>query len=144
MKADIRDYYMKCLECLEFKRSKAQASTEISYENLFMSFEPGQQVQCDFCEYSGHDYMLIAYEISGFFKVTKTKKQFYDRGYQSFTKIRSRFWFTIQGENGFKSQCKDLGVEVMHSNCYNAPSQRLIERKIAVLKDLLKKSRNFK
>ena len=27
MKADIRDYYMKCLECLEFKRSKAQAST---------------------------------------------------------------------------------------------------------------------
>ena len=49
------------------KRSKAQASTEVSYE--FMNFEPGQQVQYDLCEYNSKEYMLIADEISGFFKV---------------------------------------------------------------------------
>ena len=64
MKADIRELYKKCSDCLELKRSKAQASTEVSYENLFMTFEPGQQVQCDFCEYAGQDYMLIAWDLS--------------------------------------------------------------------------------
>ena len=34
MKADIKDYFKKCSECLEFRRSKAQRGTEISYENL--------------------------------------------------------------------------------------------------------------
>ena len=47
MKADIKDFFKKCSECLEFRRSKAQRGTEISYENLFENFEPGQQVQCD-------------------------------------------------------------------------------------------------
>ena len=50
MKADIKEFYKNCSECLEFKRSKAQEGTEISYENLFEHFEPGQQVQCDFAE----------------------------------------------------------------------------------------------
>ena len=34
-----------------------------------------------------------------------------------------------------------MGISVLHSSCYNAPSQGLIERKVAVLKDLLKKTR---
>ena len=32
MKADIKEFYKNCSEYLEFKRSKAQVSTEISYE----------------------------------------------------------------------------------------------------------------
>ena len=75
MKTDIKDYVKKCSECLEFRRSKAQKDTEISYENLFENFEPGQQVQCDFAEFGGQDYMLIADEISGFFKVMMTKNK---------------------------------------------------------------------
>ena len=35
-----------------------------------------------------------------------------------------------------------MGISILHSSCYNAPSQGLIERKVAVLKDLLKKSRS--
>ena len=54
---------------------KAQASTENSYENLFMKIEPGMQVQADFCEYGGEDFMLICCDISGFLKVTKTKNK---------------------------------------------------------------------
>ena len=75
MKTDIKDYVKKCLECLEFRRSKAQKDTEISYENLFEIFEPGQQVQCDFAEFGGQDYMLIADEISVFFKGMMTKNK---------------------------------------------------------------------
>ena len=44
IKEDIRGYYKRCQECLEFKHSKAQKSSEISYENLFEHFLPGQQI----------------------------------------------------------------------------------------------------
>ena len=75
IKSDIRQYYKSCPECLEFKKTKAQKSSEVSYENLFEHFLPGQQIQCDFAEYGGQDYHLIADEISGFLKVTKTKNK---------------------------------------------------------------------
>ena len=75
IKEDIRVYYKNCQECLEFRRSKAQKSSEISYENLFERFEPGQEIQCDFAEYGGQDFHLIADEISGFLKVTKCKNK---------------------------------------------------------------------
>ena len=41
----------------------------------------------------------------------------------------------------FRAECKLLGIEVLHSSCYNAPSQGLIEWKVGVLKELLKKAR---
>ena len=37
------------------------------------------------------------------------------------------------------AECKLLGISVLHSSCYNSQSQGLIERKVGVLKDLLKK-----
>ena len=52
IKEDIRVYYKNCQECLEFKKSKAQKSSEISYENLFEHFLLGQQIQCDFAKTS--------------------------------------------------------------------------------------------
>ena len=129
MKSDIRQYYKNCPECLEFKKTKAQQDTEVSYENLFENFLPGQQVQCDFAEYGGQDYHLIADEISVFLKVTKNKS----------TKeaLRSlREWSCIFGapyraktDNGpshrdeFQAECKLMGINVLHYSCYNAPSQ---------------------
>ena len=65
IKLDLKAYYEKCHKCLEHK------STELSYENLHMRFEPGLQVQANFCEYGGENFMLIVCEISGFLKVTK-------------------------------------------------------------------------
>merc|ERR1711875_3746 len=38
------------------------------------------------------------------------------------------------------AECKLLGISVLHSSCYNSQSQGLIERKVGVLKNLLKKS----
>ena len=49
--------------------------------------------------------------------------------------------YRVKADNGpsyrdeFRAECKTLGIEVLHSSCYNAPSQGLIERKVAVLKD---------
>ena len=40
----------------------------------------------------------------------------------------------------FRAECKALGIEVIHSSCYNAPSQGLIEQKVGLFKELLKKS----
>ena len=42
------------------------------------------------------------------------------------------------------TECKLLGNKVLHSSCYNSQSQGLIERKVGVLKDLLKKSNQVK
>ena len=53
MKSEIREFYRICPECLEFKKTKAQKGTEVSYENLFEHFLPGQQVQCDYVRYLG-------------------------------------------------------------------------------------------
>ena len=72
IKQDLKKYYEKYPKCLEFKHSKAKASTENSYKNLFMNFEPGIQVQADFCKYGREDFMLICCEISGFLKVSET------------------------------------------------------------------------
>ena len=58
-------------------RSKAQASNAVSYENLFLHFEPGQQIEADFMEFGSENFMILADMISGFIKVCKTKKQKY-------------------------------------------------------------------
>ena len=133
---------------MEFKRSKAQKSSEISYENLFERFEPGQQVQCDFAEYGGQDYHLISDEISGFLKVTKCKNKSTKEAIRSIKEWESIFGnpYLVKCDNGpsyreeFAQECKSLGISVIHSSCYNSESQGLIERKVGVLKDLLKKS----
>ena len=130
MKADIRQYYKNCPECLEFRKSKAQRDTEVSYENLFEHFLPGQQVQCDFAEHGGQDYHLIADEISGFLKVTKTKNKSTKEALRSIREWSSIFVapYRCKTDNGpsyrdeFQEECKQLGINVIHSSCYNAPS----------------------
>ena len=148
MKADIKQFYKSCPECLEFKKTKAQRDTEVSYENLFENFLPGQQVQCDFAEFAGQDYHLIADEISGFSKVTKTKNKSTKEAVRSLREWSCTFGapYRAKTDNGpsyrdeFRAECKLLGINVLHSSCYNAPGQGLIERKVAILKELLKKA----
>ena len=65
IKSDIRAHYRSCQECLEFKRSKSQQDSEISYENVFDRFEPGQFIQCDYAEYGGQNFHLIAHRRAG-------------------------------------------------------------------------------
>ena len=148
IKEEIRRHYKSCQECLEFRRSKAQQNTEISYENVFERFEPGQFIQCDYAEYGGQDYHLIADEISGFFRVTKCKSKSTKEAIRSIREWASVFSkpYRCKVDNGpsyreeFAQECKSLGIDVIHSSCYNSESQGLIERKVQVLKNLLKKS----
>ena len=48
VKCDLTSFYETCPKCLMHKRSKAQASMEISYKNLIENFETVQQLQADF------------------------------------------------------------------------------------------------
>ena len=132
---------------MEFRRSKAQQSTEISYENVFERFEPGQFIQADYAEFGGQDYHLIADEVSGFFRVTKCKSKSTKEAIRSIREWSSVFSkpYRCKVDNGpsyreeFAQECKSLGIDVIHSSCYNSESQGLIERKVQVLKNLLKK-----
>ena len=110
----------------------------------------GQQVQCDLAEYGGQDYMLIADEISGFLKVTRTKNKSTKEAIRCLRQWGATFGlpYRAKTDNGpsyrdeFRAECKALGIEVIHSSCYNAPSQGLIERKVGLFKELLKKARS--
>ena len=103
-------------------------------------------VQCDFCEYAGQDYMLIADEISGFSKVTKTKNKSTKEAIRVLRQWGATFGLPYRAKTDFgpayrdefKAECKALRVEVIHSSCYNAPSQGWIEQKVAIFKELLK------
>ena len=92
--------------------------------------------------------MLIADEISGFFKVMRTKNKSTKEAIRCLGQGGTTFGLPYQAktDNGpgyrdeFQAECKSLGIEVIHSSCYNAPSQGLIERKVGLFKELLKKS----
>ena len=87
-------------------------------------------------------------EISGFFKVTKCRNKSTKEAIRSIREWASVFGnpYRCKTDNGpsyreeFAQECKSLGIDVIHSSCYNSESQGLIERKVGVLKNLLKKS----
>ena len=86
---------------------------------------------------------------SGGLKVTKTSNKSTKEALRAIRDWGSIFGvpYRVKADNGpsyrdeFRAECKTLGIEVLHSSCYNAPSQGLIERKGAALKDILKKAR---
>ena len=84
----------------------------------------------------------------GFLKVTKCKNKSIKEAIRSIREWASVFGvpYRAKCDNGpsyreeFAQECKSLGITVIHSSCYNSESQGLIERKVGVLKDILKKS----
>ena len=63
------------LKSLKQKKSKAQASTEVSKKNLSMNFELGLQVEADFMDYGGEDFMIVVCALSELSKVARTKNK---------------------------------------------------------------------
>ena len=45
-------------------------------------------------------------------------------------------------QEGFRKECKELGIQVIHSSCYNSQSQGLVERMVGVWKQQLKKTKS--
>ena len=50
MQQDLKQTYDKCVECQENKMSKASEQNEISMDNIFQNFIPGQQVELDYAQ----------------------------------------------------------------------------------------------
>ena len=101
---------------------KSSEGAEVSYENLFEHFLPGQQVQCDFAAFGGQDYHLIADEISRFLKVTKTSNKSTKEALRAIREWGSIFGvsYRVKADNGpsyrdeFRAECKNLGIEGLH------------------------------
>ena len=53
MRGELRNVYDTCQECRENRPSKAQEHNEVSQQNLFDSFLPGQRVLIDYA-INGH------------------------------------------------------------------------------------------
>ena len=66
MRQDLKRTYDECQTCQEDKTSKANEQNEISQENIFNNFIPGQQVELDYAQKGCNDYLMIACSLSGF------------------------------------------------------------------------------
>ena len=75
MRKDLKQTYDNCDKCAENKVSKAEENNEISQENIFRNFLPGQQVELDFAEKGSQDYLMIACALTGFIQAYKTQNK---------------------------------------------------------------------
>ena len=69
MREDLREKYEKCEECREHKPSKAQAHNEISQENMFAIYPPGQRFQIDYAAKCNQNYLSMVCALTGFIQV---------------------------------------------------------------------------
>ena len=142
IKKDIRAFYESCPECLQYKQSKAQAGPKVSYENLYMHFEPGMQIQADFCQYRGQDSILISCEISGLSKVSKTENKSTQEALRVLKEWNSVYGnpYFVKCDGGpsyrdeFKQECKAMEIVFKTSSSYNSQSKGLIERQVGIFK----------
>ena len=75
MRSELRKVYDTCQEYRTNSPSKAQEHNEVSQQNLFDSYLPGQRVLIDYA-ISGHtSYLSIVCALTGFIRCYKTSNQ---------------------------------------------------------------------
>ena len=67
IRKDLKQKYVECNQCKENKTSKAQALNEVSSEDIFKNFLPGQRLEVDYAE----NYLMIG----GFMQAYKTPQK---------------------------------------------------------------------
>ena len=148
LKKDLQDYYEQCEECRIYKKSKANAGNEVSFENLFDLMEPGTLVEVDYCDFKSESYLVMADSVSGFIQTYRTSGKTCKEAVRCIREWGSNFGkpyilktdFGPSYRDSFRKECWDLGIEVIHSSSYNSQSQGLVERAVQSVKNLLKKS----
>merc|ERR1712240_553419 len=148
LKKDLQDYYEQCEECRIYKKSKANARNEVSFENLFDIMEPGTLVEVDYCDFKSESYLVMADSVSGFIQTYRTSGKTCKEAVRCIREWGSNFGkpyilktdFGPSYRDSFRKECWDLGIEVIHSSSYNSQSQGLVERAAQSVKNLLKKS----
>ena len=52
--------------------SKASEHNDVSMENIFQNFIPGQQIELDFAQRGNQDYLMIVCSLTWFFQAYKS------------------------------------------------------------------------
>ena len=146
----MKSVYENCQSCAENKTSKANESNEVSYENIFRNFIPGQQVEMDYAERGNQDYLLMVCSLTGFLQCYKTQNKSTAEAIKCLRTWAAQFGlpYSAKSDSGpsFRSTWEEelgkLGVRVVHSSAYNPSSMGLVERSVRTLKEILKKHGN--
>ena len=67
--------YEECNPCQEHKASQATPHNEVSGEDIFSHFFPGQRLQVDYCEKGAQNYLMIVDYVSGYMQAYKTTRK---------------------------------------------------------------------
>ena len=59
MKKSLQKKYEECEQCQEHKASKATHHNQVSSEDIFKNFMPGQRLQVDYAEKGNGNYLMI-------------------------------------------------------------------------------------
>ena len=132
------------------KPPKQTKRNEISQENIFENFIPGQQVEIDYAQKGSNDYLMIVCSLTGFIQAYKTSNKGTDEAIKCLRTWSASFGmpYTAKSDSGpaFRQTWKETlakrGVRVIHSSCYNPSSMGLVERSVRTLKEILAKHGN--
>ena len=150
MRKDLKNVYDTCQDCAENKTSKANEANEVSCENIFRNFIPGQQVELDYAERGNQDYLMLVCSLTGFIQSYKTSNKSTSEAIKGLRTWASQFGmpYSAKSDSGpafrltWKEEIGKLGVKVAHSSAYNPSSMGLVERSVRTLKEILKKHGN--
>ena len=150
MRKDLKKVYDSCQDCAENKTSKANESNEVSYDNIFKNFTPGQQVEMDYAEKGNQNYLLMVCSLTGFIQCYKTTNKSTTEAIKGLRTWAAQFGlpYTAKSDSGpsfrltWKEELGKLRERVIHSSAYNPSSMGLVERSVRTLKEILAKHGN--
>ena len=135
----------------EHKASQATPHNEVSGEDIFSHFFPGQCLQVDYCEKGNQNYLMIVDYVSSYMQAYKTTHKSTEDAIKCIRDMGSKWGlpYEIKSDNrasfrkDWETELNKLGIQVLHSSAYNSQSMGLVERSVRTLKDILNKNGNL-
>ena len=138
MKKSLQKKYDKCEQCQEHKASQETPHNQVSSEDIFKNFMPGQGLQVNYAEKGNGNYLMIVDSLAGFMQAYKTPRKSTKDAIKCLHSLAS-IWgmpYDVKSDNGaafrqtWEEELDKLGVRVLHSSAYNSQSMGLVERPI--------------
>ena len=134
MRKDLKNTYEECQKCQEDKTSKATKHNEVSQENIFNNFIPGQQVELDYSQKGCNNYLMIVCSLTGFIQAYKTANKGTDEAIKGLRTWSANYGmpYSAKSDSGpafrqtWEEELSKKGVRVIHSSCYNPASMGLV------------------
>ena len=117
MWGELRNVYDTCQECRENLPSKAEEHNEVSQQNLFDSYLPGQRVLVDYAIKGHANYLSIT--ITGLIRCYKTSNQSENEAVRC---MREWGAYAIKVDSGpalrlaFEQEVENYGVNIIQSH----------------------------